>query len=353
LLAILLAVVRRGATEVNKQWAFISQGEGRNSTDEDRSHAGGAVTSEYLPFSRTKRRKRYGRESAAKHESMKKQKKLPETRSSEIVETPAFPIPGNKLFERIGAAVAAARGYPFTNIEFARIIGRSESTTSNWFGVSPQPHLVSFFCLLEQLPPHDRHRVLDEICRDLPLADHPRLRHDPVAVASLKSILAEKTGITIIAGGTDAHRTFLLTALGHTFCRLDHFHRTAVGIDLHEPSWFVPIETVTYFKSSHPQSRTLEAIRSLWPTIRSSQQPLVLLNSIWSAAPETRKDIIAMADRLHVIVADQDVSLTRELTPGIAQRVHLLRIATARENPIWLTVAVDRRFVFAANPSTA
>lgn len=271
----------------------------------------------------------------------KSKKHLYEETSSEVIQTPAFPVAGNKIFERLGAAVGASRGYSLSNMEFARLMGRPESTASSWFGAYSQPHLVSFFCLLEQLTPQERHRFLDELCRDLPLADHPRLRHDPVTVARLKNLLGKRSGITVIAGGTDSQRTFLLHALGHTFCRVDRLHRVAVGLDLHEPSWFVPVESLIYLKNPYHSGQILETIRALWPMIRDSKRPLVLLNGIWSAAHELRKGIMDLAERKHVIVSDHEVRLPPESRPGGAQSVHVLQVSAARENPTWLVVGIE------------
>jgi hypothetical protein len=280
-------------------------------------------------------------ENAAKQEGMKKQKRCVKISSPEIIHPPAFPIPGNKLFEKVGAAVGKSRGYSPSNVEFARLIGRSQSTTSNWFGVSPQPHLVSFFCLLEQLAPQERHGILNELCRDLPLLDHPRLRHNPITVGLLKNLVAKEVGLTLITGGTAEQRTFLLTAFGHTFCRIDKRHRNPAGLDVHEPSWFVPVATLLYLRNPILSSQTLGAIRKLWPTIRSGQEPIVMLNGVWSAAPEIHKAIVALAAIKHVVVADQDVLLPRELAKGAPQSLHRLRVSTARENPSWLVVDVE------------
>ena len=282
-------------------------------------------------------------EFVAKHQSMRKQKCHVSNLASEIIRPPAFPMAGNKLFERIGAAVGASRGYSLTNIELARLIGRSESTASSWFGVYSQPHLVSWLCLLEHLPPPDRHRVVDELCRDLPLLDHPRLRHNPVTVGALKDLLAQSAGLTFVSGGTDSQRTFLLTALGHTFCRVDRRHRTPAGLDLNEPSWFVPIETLMYGRNSHRPAQSVEAIRGVWPDLRTSRNPLILLNGVWSAAPELRQDIVQLGVKKHVIVTAQNPPTTTELAPDAGPAVHLLTVSVTRENPTWLVVDVQRR----------
>lgn len=265
------------------------------------------------------------------------ERKRSSARTSELLRPPAFPVPGNKIFERIGSAVSACRGYPIQNKDFAKLIGRSKSTTSHWFGVSPQPHLVSCFCLLEQLPPPERHRAIDALCRELPLLEHPRLVHDPVTTASLRNLLTLDTGLTLIVGGTDEQRTFLLTALGHAYCRIDRCHRTAAGIDLHEPDWFVPLEAVLYLKGPANAPQTGELVRRTWPEILRTDKPLVLLNGIWSALPDLHNEILDLATRRHVIVADHQVSIQRP-NKEPWQPVNVLSVSMARANSEWIAV---------------
>ena len=274
----------------------------------------------------------------AKQESMKERKHPLVKHAIEMVQPPAFPTAGNKIFERIGTAVSASRGYPLDNLDFARLIGRPQSTTSYWFGVSPQPHLVSFFCLLEQLPPPDRHRVIDSLCRDLPVLDHPRLRHNPVAVAMMKNLLTQNIGLTLLTGGTDEQRTFVITAMGHTFCRVDRRHRTAAGLDSHEPDWFVPIETLLYLNGQADSARAGGLILRLWPQVASTKKPLVLLNGIWTAMPELHNDILSLAQRRHVIVADQEISLSARTSLRSEHPLHILAVSSARENLNWIAV---------------
>lgn len=261
--------------------------------------------------------------------------------ASELVHPPAFPIPGNSLFERIGAAVSASRGYTLENRDFARLIGRSKSTTSHWFGAFSQPHLVSCFCLLEQLTPQERHRVVDGICRELPLFDHSRLRHNPVIIATLKSLLAQTTGLSLVVGGTDEQRTFLVSALGHMFCRIDRRHRTAVGIDLHDPDWFVPVDTMFYVRGPADLAHASGLVRRLWPEILNTKNPVVLLNGVWSIFPDLREEILSMAERKHVILADQQIFVARTAL-GPEHPLHTISVSTARENSNWIAVQTTR-----------
>jgi hypothetical protein len=260
-----------------------------------------------------------------------------------LLPPPAFPLAGNELFQRVGAAVVAARGYGLKQKELARLMGRSETTTSAWFGgVSPQPHLIAWFCLLEQLSASGRHRLIDELCRDLPLLDHARLNHNPETVGALKILLAQPTGLTCITGGTAEQRTFLLTAMGHSFVRSDSSHRSAVGLDIHEPRKIVPIETMSYVKPGHHLADTQAVILRAWPDLRATKAPLLLFNGVWSVAPSLRTELLALASQRHVILADQEIGLPRGAALAAAQPVHLLKLTGGRAHPAALQVEIQR-----------
>jgi hypothetical protein len=281
---------------------------------------------------------------AVKHEAMKKKQKTSNHgRSNEIIQLPAFPVPGNKIFENIAAAVTASRGYLLKNQDLAKLMGQLPSTTSYWLSASSQPHLISLFCLLEQLTSEERILAVNKLCRVLPSLDDPRLRHNQSTVSALKKLLEQENGLTFITGGTPDQRTFLLSALGHYFCRVDTTHQTPVGLDTHEPTWFVPIETVSYLPDNHRPEKTSNAIRALWPDICSSNAPVVVLNGIWSAARELQKDILTLAERKHVIVADELGPFTAESIPGARQPRHWLEISNSRANSSWWVVSITRK----------
>jgi hypothetical protein len=273
---------------------------------------------------------------------MKNNHRRSKPNSKYIIQLPAVPIAGNKIFERIGAAVGNSRGYSLTSADFATIMGRPESTTSSWFTVYTQPHLVSCFVLLEQLTPEQRHRVVDDLCRELPLLDHPWLQHNPITVGNLKMLLAQNTGLTFIHGGNAAQRTFLMAALGHTFERLDRQHRSATGLDLHAPQWFVPVKTMLHLNATLTPSQTVTAIREVWPGTMSAINPLILLNGIWTTAPDLQTDIIALAKNKHVILAEQTGPAPNSLPYSTASISQILKISASRENSYWINVEIQR-----------
>ena len=280
---------------------------------------------------------------AAKHEGMKKQTGPNKTRPTDLIRLPAFPTAGNKIFESIAAAITASRGYLMKSQDLGRLMGQSPTTTSYWFSGSKQPHLISLFCLLEQLLPEERIRAVSKLCRQLPSLDDPRLRHDQNTVSELKELLKQDKGLTFITGGTTDQRTFLLSALGHYLCRADIIHRTPVGLDTHEPTWFVPIETVSYLRNNHRPGETLGAILALWPSICSSKASIVILNGIWSAAPELHKDILTLAAKKHVFVANEMMPSAADSVSKVGPPRHWIRVSSSPLNSSLWAVTITRR----------
>jgi hypothetical protein len=94
------------------------------------------------------------------------------------------------------------------------------------------------------------------------------------------TLLRQPQGLTIISGGTAAARTFVLTALGHTYPQLDRGHRTAGGLDLRQPDRIVPVEGMIYLRNPLTRDRLNEAVRQAWAEIRKSTSPLLLFNEL-------------------------------------------------------------------------
>lgn len=155
-------------------------------------------------------------------------------------------------------------------------------------------------------------------------------------------LLAQNTGLTFIHGGNAAQRTFLMAALGHTFERLDRQHRSATGLDLHAPQWFVPVKTMLHLNATLTPSQTVTAIREVWPGTMSAINPLILLNGIWTTAPDLQTDIIALAKNKHVILAEQTGPAPNSLPYSTASISQILKISASRENSYWINVEIQR-----------
>lgn len=106
-----------------------------------------------------------------------------------------------------------------------------------------------------------------------------------------------------MTGPTEKLRTLLITAIGHVATnRLGPEH--VRGIDLHQPDYFVPVESVNYIDPG--SRRAKELAQSAWPTVATSSAKLVLLNNAWSALSEWRDQIIRCSRRKHILLAEED-----------------------------------------------
>lgn len=279
------------------------------------------------------------REKTVRHESMKRNE-IHAQNEKGVLKAPAFQYPGNKILEKIAASVGNSRGYLLKNIDVAQIIGKSESTTSFWLGAFEHPHIVALFSLLEHLPVNDRHRAIDSLCRELPLLDHPRLHHDLSTVRNLQDLLRQPQGLTFLVGGSEPQRALVFSALGHSFYRIDQSHRMPIGLDVNEPSSFVPIETMLYLRGGIQGLNARHVLPRIVRSICGTNHPLLLLNGVWSAVPELRSEISKEARRRHVIVSEQQLTgdLTADRIGGNAAT--LISVSTCRTNPAWISLKV-------------
>jgi hypothetical protein len=125
-------------------------------------------------------------------------KKTRQSNIEDIRHAPAYCIAGQQLFQRLRAALTNTLGFQPGFARLARMLGENLGLTHYWFHALPQKHVVAFLTLLERLPEPKRWEVINEWCRELPMLDHPRLAHDPLAVSSMGEVHRE---VEHFAGG--------------------------------------------------------------------------------------------------------------------------------------------------------
>jgi hypothetical protein len=258
----------------------------------------------------------------AQHENMNNRVK-----SADILRAPAHHLTGRQLVETVRDAWGAERGYKLTIARLSAIIGKSVSTTGYLLGVHEQSAVLAFMCALERLSDSERYRILNSACRTLPTVLHPRVSHSPGAAGALLKLLAQQRELSIVRGGTPASRSFVLLALGHTFPQLDPKHRTAGGLDIHQPSKIVPVESMLYLRNPLSPGQARQVVQSVWPEIRTSQAPLLLFNGVWSLVPEFRDEMLNWAKKRHVIVADDNPPDRSEVARKKIKPVHVLTLS--------------------------
>jgi len=269
---------------------------------------------------------------------MKKRNLGPDT--DKILHTPAYPFAGTQLFQRLRFMLVEAFGADLPLRQLGRLTGQSPSTTQHWFGSFGHPHLIFFLCLLEQLPETKRMELINEFCRDLPLPKHMRLAHDPLAVSMLENLARQKTGLSIIHG-PNFQRTWVATALGNASVRSKGGEALVAGMDVHEPTQFVPVPGMLYFRGLPTAAEVQQSIMEAWPAILDSQSKLLLLNGVWSLAPGLRRQILEQTRKRHVIIAEAnmpELSAMRGIANG---RISEVSVGHATENPFWIRVQVS------------
>jgi hypothetical protein len=268
---------------------------------------------------------------------MKRNASKPNSRTT--VPVPAFQHTGPQIFHGLRIALTDSFGFQPSFSRLGKIIGEQTNLTHYWFKVLPHHHLIGFFCFLERLPEPNRIEFLKKYCRDLPRIDHPRLAHDPLAVGNLETLLRLDQGLTWIQGGTEYQRTWLITALGHSFSILRQDKAAINGIDIHEPRKLVPVETLVYLKEPLPPDQAKQAIRETLPSVCSAKSRLILLNGVWSMAAEMHEQIFRQGLNQHVV-------LTVDRVPQIVSKAsrpvtHVITLAPARENEQWIRLKVE------------
>jgi hypothetical protein len=260
----------------------------------------------------------------------------------DIISAPAFPLSGPQLFQRLRINLAEVCGFDEPTFgRIAQILGVKANKVHFWFTAYRHTHVIAFLSLLERLPERKRVDLLNVLCRELPSLDSPRLAHDPLGISNLENLLRLVNGLTLIRGGTEFQRTFVLTALGHSFPRINGPRASVCGLDLHEPKNWVPLEGMVYFKELLPPARVRELMAQVWPRILSSGAPLVLLNSVWSAGPAFHVDILRLANEHHVVVADSKIPEPLDIRGRNGAPVHVVTLASTREHEKWIMVKVE------------
>jgi len=190
--------------------------------------------------------------------------------------------------------------------------------------------VLGFLCLLERLPPAERHSFIEAHCRAYSTLDDPRLAHAPGKTGQLLELLDQKAGLTIITGGTDFSRTFVFTALAYAASRADGKLPAVAGIDLHRSNLFVPVESLFYINGDLGSDHARRLTQRIWPRVLTSGAPRLFLNGVWSAVPEVRDDLLRCARFKHVIIAEQGMPDVRHLKAKVSTPIHVLTLSTAK-----------------------
>ena len=200
-------------------------------------------------------------------------------------------------------------------------------------------HQLEFLlALLERMPARFRHEVLDAACRDQPIFQHPKLAHDPVAVSRLETLLKQRVRFTIIHGGPMPARAFLLDAFGNSTREVNLGQQFVFGVNLQPVSTWAPVPGVLQISAS---TNLQQEFHRRWSKIKQvADGSLILMGHVWHRVSHLHPEIVQLAARCHVVVADEFPD-PEDLVRRVPGPVHRLLVAPAREEPEWIRVTIQ------------
>jgi len=243
-----------------------------------------------------------------------------------------------RLLQGIKSAIglAEARGISFDDLE--QLSGRPAGTIGSWFEGARMIQLEFLFALLERVPAVLRRDLIDASCRVQPTLRHPKLAHDPIALSRLETLLKQRIGFTIIQGGPEHARAFVLNALGNSAREVEFTQRSIVGVEIQPVSTWAPVPGIIQL-STQPEPR--QQVQRAWPKIQQANDgSLILLGQVWNRIPHLLPEIVQLARRCHVLVADDPLK-TEDLVRHISGPVQILTVSAAREQPEWIRVSIQ------------
>jgi hypothetical protein len=218
--------------------------------------------------------------------------------------------------------------------DLQEVTGRAAGTIGSWLEGAPMLQVEFLLSLLERLPEPVRHQLLDNACRVHPTLLHANLAHDPIAVDRLESILRQANGLTIIQGGQDYMRSFVLAALGNSATRVHHGKIAVYGLETHATPWTptIGLTNTDYCKDGNLLKRKISALKS------APENSLILLGDDWWQLSGLGAEVCQLATRCNVVATDAPVfrqNKSPRLHPGPIQRLTISRV---REQPEWLQI---------------
>lgn len=256
-----------------------------------------------------------------------------------FIRLPAYPFSGHDLYGDLRSYLIKEYGRHLSYQRLGKMVDMGTSKAHHWFALFHHPQVQAFMAWMEYLSPDACHAYIDAHRRKLPSLRDVRLTHSPDGVGELESLIEQECGLTVLTGGTDEMRTYLVTALGHACFRGAKNHTIPRGIDLHRPANFVPVESMLYANPAWDAEKIRNLVIDVFPRILVSATTLLIFNRVWSWVPEIRKDILRCARRKHVILAEETFPNQQDvgLLPPVPVRVVTVSSSRKAVNGIRVT----------------
>ena len=221
-----------------------------------------------------------------------------EKSSRKNTQTPLARIPVAELIQTLRADLRLT----FTTM--SALTGIGASTLHGWAEGAKVEQVEAVFRLLARVPEAERNRLVKVTCPCMPSLAHPFLRRDRLLVSQLETLLRYEHGVTLVLGEQDYLRSFLATALAHSFAGRNPNRAMISGYDVHGSDWGVPLSGVTYLNFVNEPNGVEATIRK--DGLRTA--PMVFLNGVYSRVAAIHRDVQKLSDTCHILVTEREFS---------------------------------------------
>lgn len=258
---------------------------------------------------------------------------------------PAYPHRPKHIMDKLHNALESAEcrpGFKLTQLHFGHICGLSKSTINDWLCTDHAGRFGGFVCALERLSEGQRLLLFRRICRRCPRLSDPALSHDRESVRQLESLLRCPRGVTLVVGGSEKARTFLITAMGNSAYAINP-KRSTCGLDLQTSASFSPVPGVIYCAGIvNPNGGLQQTVVQAWPFISAAfKGPLVLLNGVWFRVPELRPQILRLGENKHLLLADNFDSSAVEQVRRSGLPVNVVKVSAHEKRASALRITIE------------
>jgi transcriptional regulator with XRE-family HTH domain len=209
----------------------------------------------------------------------------------------------------------------------AALGGVAHNTILNWANGSKSEQIEALFRLLARLPEGLRHHLVDEACPTFPSLDHRHIARDRIVRAELLRLLEKSSGATLVTSPSDYLRSFVATALAHTFATRKPNRILVSGYDIHDASPLVPVLGVRYLDVAQRPNH----LESLFRQLPIPRAPLVLLNGVVFRHAELLEEALRASANSHVVMAE--AAMDKKLWERFAEPRHVVRVSPCRDCP--------------------
>ena len=235
------------------------------------------------------------------------------------------------------AGLTQSYGRKLTIAEAAVYAGLSTSTMFDWLTWSKLRQIESAIGLLEALPPSERKRIVNNICRILPTIDSQCISWSESQVSRLRQVLQKATGFTIVQGDENP-RGFVVTALGHSALRISPPVRKVLGLDVRWPCEFVPVPGVVYLNAPLDPDVLQQRTSMAWPSVKRSENCMIVLNGVWHAESRLHAEIRSLAESNHVVLGEAFGFTAAQAAKAGFNQPHLVTASDAGKRRIKIAI---------------